>query len=86
MPDFMRPDISNVVLTQLVINGIYYIDAREAARKSMTTTTLSNLIMYAIHSNQNLLYYVAGQCYWFGEPEFIELMNIRANEAKLKEL
>lgn len=84
IPDFMRPDKSNVVLTQLSFNNIYYIDAREAARKSMTTTVLSNLLMYALHSKQNLVYYVDGQCYWYGEPDFMKIMNRRSKEIFLK--
>jgi uncharacterized cysteine cluster protein YcgN (CxxCxxCC family) len=86
IPDFMRPDLSNVVLTQLNINGIYYIEAREAARKSMTTSILSNVIMYAFHTNQNLVYHVSGQFYWIGEPKFMVEMNKKSKEIILKEI
>jgi hypothetical protein len=86
IPDFMRPDLSNVVLTQLNINGIYYIEAREAARKSMSTSILSNLIMYAFHTNQNLVYHVNGQFYWIGEPRFMTEMNKKSKEIILKEI
>jgi hypothetical protein len=86
IPDFMRPDLSNVVLTQLNINGIYYIEAREAARKNMTTSILSNVIMYAFHTNQNLVYHVSGQFYWIGEPKFMVEMSKKSKEIILKEI
>ena len=84
MPDFMRPDKSNVVLTQKAFGDIFYIDAREAARKSMTTTVLSNLIAYAFHTNQNLVYYVAGRCYWLGGEQFMKIMNQRSKDIPIK--
>jgi hypothetical protein len=86
MPDFMRPDKSNVVLTQKAINGIYYVDAKEAARKSMTTGILSSVIMYAFHTNQNLLYHVEGKFYWIGEPKFMAAMNKKSKDIILKDI
>ena len=86
MPDFMRPDKSNVVLTQLSVDGIYYVEAREAARKRMTTSILSNVIMYAFHSNQNLVYYVDGQFFWLGEPKFMAAMNKKSKDIILKDI
>jgi uncharacterized cysteine cluster protein YcgN (CxxCxxCC family) len=84
MPDFMRPDKSNVVLTQKSFDNVFYIHAKEAARKSMTTTVLSNLIMYALHTQQNLVYYVSGQCYWYGDPEFTKIMARRSKDIQIK--
>lgn len=86
IPDFMRPDLSNVVLTKLNINGIEYIESREAARKSMTTSILSNVIMYAFHTNQNLVYHVNGQYFWLGAPDFMNEMNKKSKEIILKEI
>jgi hypothetical protein len=86
IPDFMRPDKSNVLLTQKAIDGIYYIEARETARKNMTTGTLSKVVMYAFHTNQNLLYHVEGQFHWIGEPKFMDAMIKKSKDIILKDI
>ena len=86
IPDFMRPDIAHVVLTQKSINDTYYVEAREAARKTMTAATLANVIMFAYQSKQNILYFVDGKRRWMGEPKFDQAMKRIDNTISIKEI
>jgi hypothetical protein len=86
IPDFMRPDISHVVLTQMAVDGIYYIESREAARKTMTASTLSNVIMFAYRTNQNILYFLDNQVHWIGETNFKKAMQRSAKKISIKEI
>ena len=86
IPDYMRPDLSHVVLTQSIIEGIYYIESKEAARKTMTAGTLANVIMFAYKTNQNIQYFVDGQVHWMGEPRFVKAMERRERSNQIKEI
>ena len=75
IPDFMRPDLSNVVLTKRAVGNFEFVEAEEAARKVLTAEILANVIDFAVHSNQNLVYRVSGKLRWIGSSEFVQFMN-----------
>jgi len=86
IPDFMRPDISKVVLTKRSVDNFDYIEAEEAARKIMSAETLANVINFAVQTKQNLVYRVSGRLRWFGDPEFINFMDNQKIVTKIIEV
>lgn len=75
IPDDMRPDISKVVMTTRNISGINYLQVTEVNKK-IDSLILANIIQYADNNNINLEYQVAGQYFYLGTRNFLDMVNI----------
>jgi len=69
-PEWMKPDLSNVIVTYEVINDIPYFNAVEAG-SVMSSKVLSWLISYCVSKQVNLRYQVEGGINFLGSPEFL---------------
>ena len=65
----MRPDISNVIVTERTREGIKYSEVRETG-KEISSTVLNWLVQETLRLQKNLLYRLNGQIYKVGSDEF----------------
>lgn len=74
VPEWMKPDESNVILTEAKEDNIYWIELTETDTK-VDSSVLSWFFMYCINKNINFAYTVNGGFNFLGSPEFLELMS-----------
>ena len=72
LPMWMRPDLSRVMVTRRVINGIEFYDVIEAG-KPLEAKVLSWFVLWALNTKRNLLYSINGGANKIGSPAFLEL-------------
>jgi hypothetical protein len=65
----MRPDISNVIVTERIREGIEYFEVKETG-KEISSIVLNWLIQEVIRIQKNLIYRLNGQVYKIGNDEF----------------
>lgn len=70
LPEWMKPDKSDVILVKVITDKHEFVEAYEAGSK-MDSTVLNRLLQYAMHHNLNLLYQVGGGWNAIGTPEFL---------------
>jgi hypothetical protein len=68
-PEWMRPDISNVIVTERIREGIEYFEVKETG-KEISSIVLNWLIQEVIRIQKNLIYRLNGQVYKIGNDEF----------------
>lgn len=68
-PEWMRPDISNVIVTGRIREGIEYSEVKETG-KEISSTVLNWLVQETLRLQKNLLYRLNGQIYKVGSDEF----------------
>ena len=68
-PEWMRPDISNVIVTGRIREGIEYSEVKETG-KEISSTVLNWLVQETLRLQKNLLYRLNGQLYKVGSDEF----------------
>lgn len=73
VPEWLKPDLQNLIIAANVIDGIPYWRAVEAGEK-ISVEALSWLFTYCVPKNINLFYNIGSGHFMFGSPEFIEAM------------
>jgi hypothetical protein len=78
VPEWMRPDKANIIITERVKNGVSYIDVAEV-NGAMRADALSLIFMAKINGHyENIVYEVNGGKNYIGSHEFIALMEMPA--------
>ena len=70
-PEWMRPDLVNVIINRDIHNGVKYYALVEAG-STLDVRVLSWVIQWALNNNHNLMYYIDGGMNRIGSKEFIE--------------
>ena len=70
-PEWMRPDLSNVIVTEKLREGITYLEVKETGRE-ISAVVLNWLVQEVLRLQKNLLYSLSGQFYKIGSVEFHE--------------
>jgi len=78
IPEWMKPEYSNVILSGKQKNGISFVLATEAG-SDMRVEVLNWLLNFMIDKKVNLMYQVKGGWNWIGSPEFVDYMNNERN-------
>ena len=74
IPEWLKPNISKVILTKRTIENIEYIDVEETGEK-LDSSVLSWLFFkYTDGTFPNICYRIDGGRHFFGSQEYIDLM------------
>ena len=73
IPDWLKPNLSNVIINYNTIDGIAYIKLVEAGQ-TLPSKVLSWMLKYAIAQRLNIAWTIDEELYWIGSPEFNLLM------------
>lgn len=71
IPEWMKPDEINVIITRRSVNGIEFWDVMEAGSK-LDVSVLNWLYIYCINNQQNSVYRINGGFNYIGTDEFIQ--------------
>jgi len=82
IPEWMKPNKINAIITIQKINNHEYLSIKEAGEK-LKTEVLNWLFLYAINNNVNLNYEINGGSNYFGSFEFLNDMQ-NENKKNLK--
>lgn len=72
IPEWFKPNISNVIISQREKDGIYYWDIAEAGSK-ITVEALTWLFQHCLSKKINFQYRISGGVYKFGVNDFLNL-------------
>jgi hypothetical protein len=70
IPEWLKPELSNVIIAYPAIGDIPYMSVLESG-ENISASTLSWIILFALENSYNLLYEVNGGQNVIGSPEFI---------------
>lgn len=70
IPEWMKPSLSNILMSQRTIDGIEYLEVMET-NKSMSASALLWLIQYALSKQINMYFMVEGGWNHMGSDKFI---------------
>jgi len=73
-PEDMRPDKINTIFSLQDVDGIPYLRLTEAGDR-LDAEVLSFAIKLALLNRANLYWEVDGKIHWFGNKDFVEVMN-----------
>lgn len=73
IPEWLKPELVNVIIDEGYVNGIPYVRAVEAGA-TMGADVLTWLIKYAKVTKKNLYWEVSGGKHWIGTKEFTAAM------------
>lgn len=73
IPDYMRPDMSGIILTDKVFKNLPYIQMVETGRK-VDSTILAQVIQYSFLNGKNIEYMVDGVTYHLGSADFMTML------------
>lgn len=73
-PEWLKPDLENVIFTQRFTNGISYIVLHEAGNV-VASRVLSWFFTYATERGLNFVWEVEGGLSYFGSTEFVETLH-----------
>jgi hypothetical protein len=69
IPSWMKPSLSNVIITQRTYKDIKYLEVFETGQK-MDSSALSWLVQYCLSNKINVKYQIDGGWNWIGSTEF----------------
>lgn len=80
IPDFMRPDISKILVTNKTAKQFDYLDVIAVANHQMPYEGLSHVLKYAVLTKKNIIwrknnYEKDVKVFWLGSSEFIDSVN-----------
>ena len=81
VPEWMKPSLSNVLITQRTIKNIKYLEVFETGQK-IDSSALSWLIQYCLSKKINVKYQVDGGWNWVGSSEFSDALSSLQNGEK----
>lgn len=71
-PEWMKPSISNVIITRRVKDGVIYFQVKEAG-SPISAKVIHWLLLWALKENKNLLYEIEGGWNRFGGGVFLSM-------------
>jgi hypothetical protein len=83
-PDEMRPDKILAIFSLQEVDGIPYLRVTEAGGR-LDAEVLSHAIKLTLLNKFNIYWEVDGKMHWFGNKDFVTIMNKHKNE-NLKEI
>ena len=78
-PDEMRPDKILAIFSLQEVDGVPYLRITEAGAK-LDAEVLSHAIKVTLLNKFNLYWEVDGKIHWFGNKDFVTIMNKHRNE------
>lgn len=79
IPEYMRPDKSNVLMTFRNNCNFEYVQVLEVG-STMDSTTLAHIIQYFLPKNINIECRVNGNYYYFGSIDFIKMASLKKSK------
>jgi hypothetical protein len=73
LPEWMKPNISNVLVTRRVIDGVEFFELLEAG-KTLDITAFNWMLQWALANEKNILYTINGMANGIGSQEFLSIM------------
>jgi hypothetical protein len=74
IPEWLKPNLANVILYDADIEGMYYMGVAEAGEK-LRVEVLDFVIKYVRENGINLYYQINGEKHWVGSEEFVIAMH-----------
>ena len=71
-PEWMKPDLANVIINKTKHNDIAFYTLVEAGSR-LDVRVLSWMVQWALNNKQNLMYYIDSGVNRVGSPEFLEM-------------
>lgn len=78
IPEWIKPELSNVIIDKREIEGHTYIKLFEAG-SVISSKVLNWFIQYIIENNINAVWELEGGLNWLGSPEFNQIMSKAQN-------
>lgn len=76
IPEWMKPNLINTIIDKRKTkSGIEYLNILEAG-DVLKAKVLSNLVVYSLSNNINIVYEIEGGKNWIGSPEFLKEFNL----------
>jgi hypothetical protein len=72
-PDWLKPNVANVIFTYRFQNGMKYLSLQEAG-KPLSVDVLTWAFLYALNNGLNFEWKIGEKIWWIGVPEFLEAM------------
>ena len=82
VPEWMAPELSNVILDHRETNGIHYLQLHEAG--IIDARTISWFFGYGVSNNINISWFIEGGRHWFGSSEFNSAMALLVQGETIK--
>jgi uncharacterized cysteine cluster protein YcgN (CxxCxxCC family) len=76
IPEWMKPDKVNAIISVRNIKNFQYLSVKEAGEK-LRVEVLSWLVSYVLQNNMNLHYEINGGSNYLGSNEFIDAINLQ---------
>ena len=73
IPEWLKPNLENVILSEKEIKGIRYIELLEAGQP-MSAKVLSWFFVFGLENKMNMVWETNGGHNWIGSTEFLEVM------------
>ena len=81
LPEWLKPDVANVIITAREMKGIKYWEMIETG-ENVEGAVLNNVMTYCLRNRINLKYQVHQGGHWFGSDQFVAMMNESDNNKK----
>jgi len=78
-PEEMRPDRVGAIFSLQDVEGVQYLRVTEAG-KVLDAEVLSHAVKITLLNRYNLYWEVNGKIHWFGNKDFVQIMNKHAKE------
>lgn len=78
-PEEMRPDRINAIFSMQEVEGVPYLRITEAGSR-LDAEVLSHAIKVTLLNRFNLYWEVDGKIHWFGNKDFVQIMNKHRKE------
>jgi hypothetical protein len=75
IPEWLKPEISNVIIDTRIHKGHTYINLREAGNV-VSSRVLNWFIQYVLKNQLNAVWQIEGGNYWMGNPDFVNAMEL----------
>jgi len=75
IPEWLKPEISNVILDTRIYEGHLCLNLREAG-SVISSRVLNWFIQYVLKNQLNAVWQVEGGQYWMGSPDFVNAMEL----------
>jgi len=73
IPEWLKPDLSKVILYRRTVGDLEYVNVVETGVK-IDSTVLNWIVLHALQSGLNIRYQVDGGFNYIGSPEFLAAM------------
>lgn len=82
IPEWLKPEISNVIISKREIQGHSYLYLREAG-STISSKVLNWFFQYVLQNQLNAIWEVEGSRNWMGNLEFTQIVQVIQEQGKL---